>query len=94
MVRKIKEQLCSVTLDQEKIAESTCLASSANDVYELPDGATVTLGNDRFRAAEGLFHPSIFGTTTDRCSGFTLHSTSIKVYTNCRFGSDPIFLSL
>jgi actin len=29
--------------------------------YELPDGQTVTIGNERFRCTEGLFNPAIYG---------------------------------
>ena len=36
--------------------------SSQNDkVYELPDGRTLTVGNQRFRCPEILFKPSMIG---------------------------------
>jgi actin len=32
-----------------------------NKVYELPDGATVTVGSQRFRCPEALFKPMLIG---------------------------------
>jgi actin-related protein len=36
-------------------------ASTNDKVYELPDGNTVTVGNQRFRCPEALFKPMLIG---------------------------------
>ena len=59
IVRKIKEELCFVSLDPEadkaKAAESTELAKQ----YELPDGQTVSVNAPRFLGPEALFNPGL-----------------------------------
>ncbi|KAF0697924.1 Aste57867_11421 [Aphanomyces stellatus] len=56
IVRDMKESLCAVpeTTLQEELAESV-----APEQYELPDGQVVTLGSERFRVPEKLFHPDV-----------------------------------
>ena len=59
IVRKIKEDLCFISLDPEadktKAAESTELAKQ----YELPDGQTVSVNAPRFMGPEAIFHPGL-----------------------------------
>jgi len=59
IVRKIKEELCFVSLDPEadkqKAAESTELAKN----YELPDGQVVSVNAPRFMGPEALFFPDL-----------------------------------
>ena len=59
IIRKIKEDLCFVSLDpaadKVKAAESTELQK----MYELPDGQTVAINAPRFLAPEGLFFPEL-----------------------------------
>jgi len=39
-----------------------CSESNCKDVqYELPDGNTIVIGNERFRTPEALFKPSVLG---------------------------------
>jgi len=59
IIRKIKEELCFVSLDpaadKVKAAESTELQK----MYELPDGQTVAVNAPRFMAPEALFFPEL-----------------------------------
>ncbi|RHY67778.1 hypothetical protein DYB30_000682 [Aphanomyces astaci] len=68
IVRDIKESLCQMpeTTLQEDLVESV-----APEHYELPDGQVVTLGSERFRIPEKLFHPDVIAadsTTVDSAS--------------------------
>ena len=58
IVRKIKENLCYVAQDYEhELAAYTTDASSIEKSFKLPDGKTITVGTERFRCPEVLFHP-------------------------------------
>ncbi|CCC69345.1 hypothetical protein NCAS_0C03550 [Naumovozyma castellii] len=58
-VRQIKEKLCYVSydldLDTKLARETTTLVES----YELPDGRTIKVGQERFEAPECLFQPGL-----------------------------------
>ena len=61
IVRDMKEKTCFVALDFDQAKKEAEQSSTHDVVYELPDGNTVTIGSQRFRAPEALFQPSFFG---------------------------------
>ena len=74
IVKKIKEQLCFVSLDFIKDIET----NFETEDFVLPDGQIVKIGQERFKCPEALFNPMMLGkelpgihqlvkTTIDNC---------------------------
>jgi len=58
VVRSIKEKNCYIALNPHKEEKET---TSRTEAFRLPDGNTIALGSERFRAPEILFNPEIIG---------------------------------
>ena len=60
-VRQIKESVCFVSsnysVDQKLVRDTTVLTER----YNLPDGTSILVGQERFEAPEILFHPAMAG---------------------------------
>ncbi|KAI0286971.1 actin family [Russula aff. rugulosa BPL654] len=58
VVRSIKEKNCYIALNPHKEEKET---AGRTESFRLPDGNTIALGSERFRAPEILFNPEIIG---------------------------------
>jgi actin len=61
IAKDIKEKLCFVALDFDAELAKSQTSSEFDKQYELPDGQVISIGNERFRACECLFKPTLFG---------------------------------
>jgi len=61
IVRDVKEKHCFVSEDFEADMARADQSTEFEKTYELPDGNTITISTERFRAPECLFQPSLIG---------------------------------
>jgi actin-related protein len=58
--QELETAASSSSLEKQEM-ETAASSSSLEMSYELPDGDVITVGNERFRCPEVLFHPSFLG---------------------------------
>ncbi|KAJ9505566.1 hypothetical protein QJQ45_009754, partial [Haematococcus lacustris] len=61
IVRDIKEKLCYIAQDFDAELAAASSSSAIDKEFTLPDGNSITVGSERFRAPEVLFDPSLVG---------------------------------
>jgi len=59
IVREIKESLCIVALEYDKKIKDYQDAKEPDAPYTLPDGNTITIGNERYRCTEIMYQPQM-----------------------------------
>jgi len=61
VVKDIKEKICYVAFNIEKTEKEDSEDVEPEFPYKLPDGNTISIGAEKFRAPELLFNPSLCG---------------------------------
>mmetsp|Transcript_31423 Transcript_31423/g.56985 ORF Transcript_31423/g.56985 Transcript_31423/m.56985 type:complete len:384 (+) Transcript_31423:32-1183(+) len=61
VVKQIKEKECYVAMHPQKEEQAESEKAHQHHQYKLPDGTMISLGAERFRAPEILFHPNLVG---------------------------------
>ncbi|XP_071507603.1 actin-1-like [Diadema antillarum] len=61
VVREVKERLCYVAMDFDTEMERSSRDIKCETHYVLPDGEHLTINDERFRAPEALFKPTLLG---------------------------------
>jgi len=77
IVRQIKENVCYVAYDpvkEEELVESEKTTKPVQVTYKLPDGSTIEIGPERFRAPEVLFNPELIGEEYEGIHQALVHS--------------------
>jgi actin len=76
ITRDIKEKLAYVA--ENFAAEMKKDVKTLEKPYQLPDGNTITIGNERFRCPEALFDPKMIGVESDG-----IHEASFQTIQDC-----------
>ena len=79
IARLAKEKVCYVALDFE--AEVAKDVETIETKYELPDGKSLTVGQNRFKCPEALFKPSLLADFTEDNSA--IHKTVFNSIMEC-----------
>jgi len=75
IARDIKEKLAYVAEDfDQAMAEAERSSVAIEKTYEMPDGAILKIGNERFRCGEALFKPPMIGVEADGVADLTYKS--------------------
>jgi actin len=74
-IRLFKEKYCYTAFDFKEEIDSNDISDIA---YELPDGNSISVGNERFKCTELLFQPSLIGKQFDG-----LHTTLFNSISAC-----------
>ena len=61
IARDIKEKLCYIAADFQKEIDIPANSSNVQELYVLPDGQVINIGNERFQCPEALFQPEFIG---------------------------------
>merc|ERR1712134_18234 len=78
IVRDIKEKLTYAALDFDAEMKKYEESSEGEKMYELPDGRTMKIANQRFRCPEVLFEPSLIGKEAEG-----VHETTYNTIMKC-----------
>ncbi|KAJ4458473.1 putative Actin 2 [Paratrimastix pyriformis] len=78
IARDIKEKLAYVAEDFDAEMKTATESAALDKTYEMPDGAIITLGSERFRCPEALFNPSMIGKEHDG-----IHTTCFNSIQKC-----------
>eukprot|EP00467_Chlorarachnion_reptans_P020577 CAMPEP_0114532930 /NCGR_PEP_ID=MMETSP0109-20121206/26952_1 /TAXON_ID=29199 /ORGANISM="Chlorarachnion reptans, Strain CCCM449" /LENGTH=169 /DNA_ID=CAMNT_0001716075 /DNA_START=529 /DNA_END=1038 /DNA_ORIENTATION=- len=61
VVRNIKEKVCFTSYDYKKDSVEKEEEPNAEQIYRLPDGKWIGIGQEKFRAPEVMFNPDLIG---------------------------------
>jgi actin-related protein len=78
IVRKMKEDLCFVSLDIEADKQKASSSSEIQKAYELPDGQTINVNGPRFMGPEALFNPGLIKEGDETPGMHTMCNESIE----------------
>ena len=78
IIRDLKEQLTYVALDYPEEMKTTQESLLKERSFELPDGKSIVIGNERFRCPEVLFNPVMIGSESEG-----IHKMIYNTVMNC-----------
>jgi actin-related protein len=81
IARDLKEKFCYIATDYDEEWNAAQLSSKIERNYELPDGSSIIVANERFKCTELLFQPSFKGLD---CLG--IHESCMKSILSCDEG--------